>query len=86
MTGRQNDPWTDREVAILRRLRAEGATPLQVRERLGRSQSAIRAKARSEKIPLVRGEPMSQHRQGDRQAPTAGKVTLPPLASLSKEP
>lgn len=73
-------PWSDEEIAQLRALHAEGLGPAAIGVRLGRSRNAVIGKRR--RLDLV---PHAVSHKAGGGLPRAGKVTLPPLASLVDE-
>ena len=76
--------WTDEELERLRKLRAEGLSQQAIGEALGRTKGVISTKLRD--LGLNKPPPPRAHASHARENHTrirAGKVTLPPLGSLS---
>jgi len=86
-------PWTADEEALLRKLLPEGLTISQLGDRLGRTRNSIQRKLASLGLRTMGKHPGMRYRgkfakAEDRAShdviPRAGRITLPPLASLQE--
>jgi hypothetical protein len=56
MKGRRLEPWTHADDERLRKLAAEGRTPVTIAERLKRSPASVRSRAMILKVVLVKAK------------------------------
>jgi hypothetical protein len=91
MRGVEGVPWADADVRRLRELAATGMTKRQIAEALGRSMDSVGGKLHKLRVASApssttrtRG-PGGVFEPGQPKAERAGRTTLPPLPSLSRD-
>jgi hypothetical protein len=82
-------PWSEAERTILRQMWADGAEPVEIGRRLGRSKDSVRRQTKTLQLPRQRPQPdiesPPEPRQPRPQPLPRGAHTLPPLPSEASE-